>query len=398
MAPLRRATTWLKAHPGAADALLAAVTAAALVPGQWQTPPGSQGITFRDPSPVGVVLALAASVPLAWRRRWPFSTFFVVAMSAMAYEVAGFATVFAPFGLLVALYTVGAHCPRQRSRLAALITAVGLAVVLLTARWDVNAASISSNVIVFATVWLIGDNLRTRRAYVASLQDRAERAERTRAAEAQRAVAEERTRIARELHDVVAHSMSVMVVQAGAARRVLDRNPGQTAEALEAIEATGRQAMTEMRRLLGVLRDSGEGARIRAPQPSMAELRALVEQFADAGLPVTLSVDGDERDLPAGVALSAYRIVQEALTNSLKHAGPAAAVEVRVRYEDDEVVVEVLDDGRGVVAATSSTAGHGLVGMRERVDVCGGELRTGPRAGGGFGVRARLPVTGQAHG
>ena len=397
MCPLQRPIAWLKAHPSATDALLAVLLAGALLPGQWLTPPNSDGITFRDPSALGVVLALAASVPLAWRRRWPFSTFFVVAMSAMAYEVVGFATVVAPFGLLVALYTVGAHCPRHRSRLAALITAAGLAVVLLTARWEVNAASIGSNVIIFATVWLIGDNLRTRRAYVASLRDRAERAERTRAAEAQRAVAEERTRIARELHDVVAHSMSVMVVQAGAARRVLDRSPGQAAEALEAIEATGRQALTEMRRLLGVLRDDSEVTGIRVPQPSMAELRALVEQFADAGLPVTLAVEGQERELPAGVGLSAYRIVQEGLTNALKHAGPAAAVEVRVRYEDDDVVVEVLDDGRGAVAA-SRTAGHGLVGMRERVDVCGGELRTGPRAGGGYAVRARLPVAGQAPG
>ena len=276
---------------------------------------------------------------------------------------------------------------------AATFTAVGLAIVLLTARWEVTIGSIASNIVIFATVWLIGDNLQTRRANVAALRERAERAEQTRAAEAQRAVAEERTRIAREMHDVVAHSMSVMLVQTGAARRVLDTDPAQAAAALQAVEATGRDAMQEMRRLLGVLREDQVPASL-APQPSLDGLEALVGQFRDAGLDVTLQVDGCDRSLPAGVELSAYRIVQEALTNALKHAGPGVSVVVRIQVtDDDDLTVEVLDDGRGASAALANGGGgHGVLGMRERADVCGGELVAGPRAGGGFEVRARLPV------
>ena len=176
--------------------------------------------------------------------------------------------------MLIALYTAAAHLDRRRSLQAATFTAVGLAIVLLTARWEVTIGSIASNIIIFATVWLIGDNLQTRRANVAALRERAERAEQTRAAEAQRAVAEERTRIARELHDVVAHSMSVMLVQTGAARRVLDTDPAQATAALEAVEATGREAMKEMRRLLGVLREDSAPSAL-APQPSLDGLEAL---------------------------------------------------------------------------------------------------------------------------
>ena len=262
---------------------------------------------------------------------------------------------------------------------------------LLTARWEVTIGSIASNIIIFATVWLIGDNLQTRRANVAALRERAERAEQTRAAEAQRAVAEERTRIARELHDVVAHSMSVMLVQTGAARRVLDTDPAQATAALEAVEATGRDAMKEMRRLLGVLREDTAPSTL-APQPSLDGLEALAQQFTEAGLDVTLEVEGTERTLPAGVELSAYRIVQEALTNALKHAGPGVSVVVKVRAAGDDLEVQVVDDGRGAAAQGNGSGGHGVLGMRERADVCGGELVAGPRAGGGFEVRARLPV------
>lgn len=393
MVPFRHPIAWLKEHPGPADVLLAVAVAAVTLPGQWITPPDTAGVDFRDPSVLGTVLAVLSSVPVAWRRRRPLSVLAVTSVAAVTYEVLGFNTSFGPFGVLVALYTVAAHCDRARSRVAALFVAVGLIIVLLTARWEVSIASIASNIIIFGTVWLIGDNLQTRRAYVASLQERAERAEETRLAEARRAVAEERTRIARELHDVVAHSMSVMVVQAGAAQRVMGRDPDEAANALAAIESTGRKAMTEMRRLLGVLRESdGDAVAALAPQPSMATLRELVDEFAETGLPVTMEVAGEERELPAGVGLSAYRIVQEALTNALKHAGPTQRVEVNVRYTDDDVAVEVLDDGRGVVGRPADSPGHGLLGMRERVDVCGGELRAGPRPGGGFAVRARLPV------
>jgi signal transduction histidine kinase len=187
-----------------------------------------------------------------------------------------------------------------------------------------------------------------------------------------------------------------MVVQAGAARRVIAANPDQAVEALQAIEDTGRDSLTEMRRLLGVLREDSTAASL-TPQPSLDDLSALITHFTDSGLPVTLESDGEPGDLPAVVGLSAYRIVQEALTNVLKHAGSNASAVVTVRYGPDDVQIEVVDDGRGVTGSPNG-GGHGLLGMRERVDVFGGDVITGPRAGGGFAVRARLPVTEAALG
>jgi signal transduction histidine kinase len=214
-----------------------------------------------------------------------------------------------------------------------------------------------------------------------------ERARRSEAA-AERAAEEERGRIARELHDVVAHSVSVMTVQAGAVRRLLA--PEQTREraALLTVEETGRQALTEMRRLLGVLRQEGESAAL-TPQPGLGTLDSLVQHVREAGLPVELTFEGERVALPPGVDLSAYRIVQEALTNALRHAGPARAW-VSVRYSADEVEVEVANDGR----SKGNGDGHGLVGMRERVTLCGGDLTAGPRPGGGYTISARLPVAG----
>jgi signal transduction histidine kinase len=395
MSAVRHPIAWLKGHPGVADVLLAAVVAAAALPGQWTTPPDSEGMVFHRPDVGGVVLALLASAPLLWRRARPLTVLLVITLATAVYEMLEYASVLPPLGLLAGLYTVAAHCDRLRSRLGLMLVSAGLAVVLSTTEWEVTVGTVAGNMVIFVTVWLVGDNLQARRATVEALQERAERAEQTRAVEAERAVAEERTRIARDLHDVVAHSMSVMVVQATAARRVLDREPEQAAAALDAIESTGRQALTEMRRLLGVLRDDRSEPAALAPQPSIDGLSSLVDQFVEAGLPATLELAGPVRELPAGVGLSAYRIVQEALTNALKHAGPASKVEVKVRYGDVDVEVEVLDDGRGA-ASSGTDRGHGLLGMRERVDVCGGELRTGPRSGGGFAVRARLPLVSQA--
>jgi signal transduction histidine kinase len=250
-----------------------------------------------------------------------------------------------------------------------------------------------SNYAVFATAWVLGDNMRQRRERVRSLEERAELAEQSREEEARRAVAAERTRIARELHDVVAHSVSVMVVQAGAARRVLEHSPEQAAEAMTQIEAAGRQSLNEMRRLLGVLRRDDDRSFGRDPQPSVEHLDVLVNQVREAGLPVELVVEGEPRPLAAGVDLSAYRIVQEALTNTLKHGGPAARAEVRICYAGDVIEVVVADDGRGSDSDRSDDpGGHGLVGMRERVTLFGGDLQARNRPGGGFVVRATLPL------
>jgi signal transduction histidine kinase len=201
-------------------------------------------------------------------------------------------------------------------------------------------------------------------------------------------VADERTRIARELHDVVAHAISVTVVQARGGRRMLDESPDEARAAFDAIERTSTHALAEMRRLLGMLRESDDDLAL-APQPSLTRLDALAEQVRAAGLPVEIAVEGDPVELPPGVDLSAYRIVQEALTNALKHAGPARA-RVRVRYAQEELELEITDDGAG--NGDGGGSGHGLLGMRERVAVFGGELEAGVNAGGGYALRARLPI------
>jgi signal transduction histidine kinase len=242
----------------------------------------------------------------------------------------------------------------------------------------------------FATVWLggyvIGRALEDARA----ARERATRAELDREAEAQRAVAEERQRIARELHDVVAHSVSVMTVQAGAVRRLLTPQQEREREALLTVEETGRTELAEMRRLLGMLRGANELPAL-APQPGMSTLGRLVEQIRDAGLPVEYRVEGDPVELPPGIDLSAYRIVQEALTNALRHAGPARA-RVSVRYRPTRLELEIENDGR--TDGNGSGEGQGLVGMEQRVALFGGELTAGPRPGAsGYRVKATLPLT-----
>jgi signal transduction histidine kinase len=235
--------------------------------------------------------------------------------------------------------------------------------------------------------WLIGDSVGSRRRYVGALEERAERLERERETNAARAVAEEQARIGRELHDVIAHNLSVMVVQAAAADDVFERRPDRAREALRDIERTGRAALDELRRLLGSVR--GDGAAF-APQPGLAMLDDLAGTVRAAGLDVTVSREGAPRPLPAAMDLSAYRVVQEALTNTLKHAH-ASHARVVVRYLDDEVDLEIADDGVGAGAAASNGTGQGLIGMRERLVLHGGSLVAGPGALGGYVVSARFP-------
>ncbi|HXU22688.1 MAG TPA: histidine kinase, partial [Tepidiformaceae bacterium] len=226
---------------------------------------------------------------------------------------------------------------------------------------------------------------------VRMLEDRADRLEREREEKARAAVAEERARIAREMHDVVAHNISVMVVQAGAARRVVQSDSLSATDALLTIEKTGRQTLQEMRRLLGVLRTGDDGLAL-APQPGLGELASLLEQLRKAGVPVELREEGEPRQLPAGHDLVAYRVVQEGLTNVLKHAGKAN-VQVTVRFRGDALDLEVIDDSKGAPADAERNGGHGLFGMRERLALYGGTLQTGPVAGAaGFALRATLPI------
>jgi signal transduction histidine kinase len=248
----------------------------------------------------------------------------------------------------------------------------------------------------FVLSWVLGRLTRIRRAYYVQLEDRAARLERERDAQAKIAVAAERARIARELHDVVAHNVSVMIVQADGASFVMDSSPEQAKAALATIAGTGRQALEEMRRLLGLLR-SADTAGEYVPQPGVEQLPDLLEQVRSAGLPVAFSVEGEPRELPRGVELTAYRIVQEALTNARKHGGPRTTASVRIRFDDRGVGVLIEDDGRGASAELARDGGedgfgHGLIGMRERVGMVGGTLDAGPRANGGFRIDATLPL------
>ena len=353
---------------------------------------GQPGGGHATPGPGSFLIVGAGTIPLAWRRRRPIHTVIAVGLAELTMSALGFPGSILAIACLVAVYSVAAHADRRRALIALAVTPVVIGLAMWIDRDNVTPGDVVWNLAIFLTAWVLGDNLQARRSRAAALEERALRLERERDEAAVRAVEAERSRIARELHDVVAHSMSVMVVSAGAARRTLDRDPDAAREAMASIETTGRQALDEMRRLLGVLRPADADTAARTPQPSVKHLDALVHQVTDAGLPVELEIEGEPRPLAAGLDLSAYRIVQEALTNALKHAGPARA-HVRLRYGERALELEVLDDGRGSAADhRDDDRGHGLIGMRERVALSGGELTAGPRRGGGFEVRATLPL------
>jgi signal transduction histidine kinase len=339
------------------------------------------------------VSSLIALLPLI-RRQLPLATVYVWAGLLIVMAVAVFppANVIAPFiGLFVFPYNVGLRVPGRRALLG--IPAIWAAMTAVALSADTFVWGDIFFPASFGTVfWLVGRATASRSRLTAELHEAAVRADEEREAQASRAVADERRRIAREMHDVVAHSVSMMVVQAGGARRILDRDPARAVAAAELIERTGREALAEMRRLLGVLHP-GEHAEY-TPQPTLLELDALVERTRVAGVPVTLTVEGERRELPVGLDLAAYRVVQEALTNVLKHGG-GAPTDVVVHYRADAVEVRIADRGNGTLHTRLDGSGQGLVGMRERVRMYGGELQAGRRRGGGFEVSARLPLEGE---
>ncbi|HEU5082550.1 MAG TPA: sensor histidine kinase [Acidimicrobiales bacterium] len=391
----RHPAQWLRTHPGHADALLAAALGLVSLVGLLTIDPADVADSVRDADPLGAVLVVAIWTAAAFRRRWPEPMAWTVAALTIPYWVLDYVDAGASLAVLLLAYTLAAHVDRPRSLVVGLVIGIVLVGVMVTGvivdDEDLPAIAVVGNSIVFATAWTIGDSVRNRHAYLAEVEARADRAERDREAAAERAVQDERVRIARELHDVVAHSVSVMVVQAGAARRVLDRHPDQAAESLSVIETTGRGALDELRRLLGVLRSEDGEAAVK-PQPTADDVASLVAEWREAGLDVDLEVEGARPELSDGVSLTVYRVVQEALTNAMKHAGPAH-VDVVVRY-GDRVEVEVTDDGRGPCGdAAVPSAGQGHIGMRERVELFGGELQVGRRPGGGYRVRATLPLT-----
>jgi signal transduction histidine kinase len=368
------------ADAGMAAGLFAAVSAVSRAPLQHRTWP--------------LLLAHAALIaPLTWRRRAPLAAFGCVAAAALAQWWADLRTP-ADLALLIALYTVAANRDRPRTLAAFAVLEGGIA--LATLRWSVpdrgTATFVSlSAMAVAATV--IGTNIRGRRERMAFLEDRAVRLERERDQRAQLAVAGERARIAREMHDIVTHNLSVMVALADGAVFVQDSAPERAAAAMRQVGATGRQAITDMRRFLGVLR-ADEPDALRHPMPGIAQLGALAGQVRAAGLQTRLEVAGDPSAIPAAAQLTVYRLVQEALTNTLKHTPAGTRADVRVACSSASVALTVTDDGPGTLPPDASrTSGHGLPGMRERAAAYGGRLTAGPLQGGGWQVAAELALT-----
>ncbi|MFI1177155.1 sensor histidine kinase [Streptomyces melanogenes] len=401
---MQRLYDFIRRHPTAVDTLwavfLLGISGMSLV---------SAGVGHGS-TPAALLIAIGLSVVVALRRRAPEKMVVLAAMMGLAQLALNVSPNVSDFAMLVAIYTAAAVGERWASRFA--LVGSLLAAVIAMVRWpdysdngDSNGMSPGQTVffvvvmtVPFILAWVLGDSMRTRRAYFAQLEERAARLEKEREAQAKVAVAAERARIARELHDVVAHNVSVMVVQADGAAYVMESAPDQAKIALETISMTGRQALAEMRRLLGVLRtgehrEAGE----YVPQPDVEQIEELVEQVRTAGLTVDFKIEGTPRPLPSGVELTAYRIVQEALTNTRKHGGPEAGASVRLVYFDDGLGLLVEDDGRGAAHEMyedggADGQGHGLIGMRERVGMVGGTLDAGPRPGGGFRISALLPL------
>jgi signal transduction histidine kinase len=373
-----------------ADLAVVLALAATAIAQLWIAPPSG----LVGGATVHTVLALAFTLPLLLRRRYAVAVFLTVVGSAWIQLELGGGLGQPFFAVVIALYAVGAHASRPW-------TYVGPAAVALQVLADVprlrEGAPLDEVVpawFILVGIWGFGRWMRHRTRAGAALVERAETAERERREGAARAVLEERARIARELHDLVAHSMGVIVIQAQGAQRALDTSPQQARAALAAIESAGRGGLAEMRRLLGLLTDASADPDT-TPQPSLDEIPDLVARLEAAGMPVDLRVEGAVRPLPAGLELAGYRVVQEATTNALKHAGPAP-VDVLVRYEPDCLQIEVTDDGPRGGTVNGREGGHGsggqgLVGMRERVALYGGTLQAGPRAEGGFAVRATIP-------
>ena len=370
----------------AGDAALAFVLAASSV----ALVLGGDHTSWGHPVPLAVGLALLTSVPVSWRSRRPLlaAALVLAGNGACAYVAAPHQAAFQPFvALTLVAYSVGSrHEGRLWAPAALAVAAAPLFVVAVV--HGQSAGNAIPNYVWLLAAWTVGRTVRSWRRKSLALEHANRQLDEQRELQAQAAVTVERGRIARELHDVVAHNVSMMVVQAGAAERVLEGAQPHVRNALEAIARTGRQTVDEMRTLLGVLRETNDPTALK-PQPGLAELDRLVDGVRTAGLAVTLRVEGDPRELPQALDVSAFRIVQEALTNTMKHAGPAAA-DVVVRYEPTAVTLEVRDSGIGT--ANGHGTGHGLVGMRERVAMFGGELVAAAQPGGGFAVRARLPL------
>jgi signal transduction histidine kinase len=371
------------------DALLAAaVTVMVLV--DLASPTDAVGVRRTDA--LAVLLSLLQTLPLAFRRRAPLPTFILTLVGVCTYYSLGYEVTDGTLATFVGVYTVAAHEDRVKS-----LVGLGLLAVGMTWYWLARAEPFDPTTPVWIGIlgllsWGLGEYVRARRAYTAQIEALAERLDQARALEARQAAWQERARLARELHDVIGHTVNVMVIQAGAGRRTLDSDRGLAERAFQTIESTGREALEELDRVLGILRTEEDEPELPL-QPGLEQLHALAGRFEDAGLPVELTLEGDEVPLPRSLDQSAYRIIQEALTNALRHAGGTVA-HVAVRFRTEQLELEVANDGRNNQRPRDHTGGgRGLIGIRERVALFGGELEAGPRAGGGFVVRCRFPLT-----
>jgi signal transduction histidine kinase len=341
---------------------------------------------------LSAAVALLLSASLVWRARAPIVVLALAAgATVLSALVAGPLDEAAAYGvyLVVVLYSVGAHTEGARAVVGGIAVVALIPVALvIDPEHGVTIGDVTYLLTLFGGPWIAGRAIRYRRTRERRLTEHALTLDREREQDARAAVEAERARIARELHDVVAHAISVVVVQARGGRRSVRTDPDEAEEALDAIETLGRDALGEMRRLLGILRESDEEMTL-GPQPSLRHLDALVQQVSDAGLSVELSIEGEPANVTPGLDLAAYRIVQEALTNTLRHAGPATA-RVVVRYRPDHLDLEIADTGVGT--SSSNGRGQGLIGMRERASLYGGAIEVGNDEGGGFAVRAKLPL------
>ena len=346
------------------------------------------------PLPLLMLAAAGYTLPFAIRRTRPLLAVVIVIASVVGESalLTDATRYFLPFlAAMLFSYGAGAYLDGRAAYAGLAIMASGVLTVTMLSPSQIAGDYIFPTVFA-AITWLAGRAVRTRTRLTEELHEAAVREQEARELDAQRAASDERRRIAREMHDVVAHSVSVMVVQAGGARRILERDPERAVAAAAQIERTGREALAEMRRLLGVLHRDDDEHDARAPQPTMAGVGALVERAREAGQPVELHVEGERRSLPAGLDLAAFRVVQEGLTNALKYA-EHAPTDVHVRWSARTLELEILDRGPGPARdRLGGDGGHGLVGMRERVKLYGGELEAGRRRGGGFRIRAKLPL------
>ncbi|MBR8742618.1 sensor histidine kinase [Nocardiopsis sp. MG754419] len=348
------------------------------------------------PSFLALVITCALLLPMTLRRTFPMAAFVAVAAVGAVQLGLDVGLIAADFALVVALYTVASLCRPTRAIVALVVVEAGLVLAIVQdpySGWD-DWDAFAAYTFFILLCWVTGLYVKVRRRYFVGLEERAQWLEWERDARAQAAAAEERERIAREMHDVVAHNLSVMVVQAEGATYALDHDPPRAKEALRTVSATGRAALAEVRGILGVLREGGDEEEYE-PRPGIEQLDRVADRVRGAGLPVDLVIEGDRRRLATGVELAAHRVVQEALTNTLKHAGPGVSrVRVRVRYGEDSLELRILDDGWGAPAPGEGAQGrgHGLIGMRERVSVYGGSVHAGSRVGGGYEVVASLPL------